>query len=47
MTPNDSNAWIRQALERHERPLVHYAARLIGDVERARDVVQETFLRLC
>jgi len=44
--PNDT-AWIRQALERHERSLVPYAARLIGDVERARDVVQETFLRLC
>ena len=38
---------IRCALERYERPLLHYAARLIGDGERARDVVQETFLRLC
>ena len=38
--------WIREVLERHERPLTLYAARLLGDVERARDVVQETFLRL-
>lgn len=41
------NAWIRQALERHERSLVLYAARLLGDVERARDVAQDAFLRLC
>jgi RNA polymerase sigma factor (sigma-70 family) len=39
-------AWIREVLERHERPLTLYASRLLGDVERARDVVQETFLRL-
>lgn len=35
------------ALERHERELLTYAARLTGDVERARDCVQETFLALC
>jgi RNA polymerase sigma-70 factor (ECF subfamily) len=40
--------WIRAALEQHERALVLYAARLLrGDVERARDLVQEAFLRLC
>jgi RNA polymerase sigma-70 factor (ECF subfamily) len=42
----DHRAWIRRALADHERALSTYAARLIGDVERARDVVQETFLRL-
>lgn len=47
MTQPHDTAWIRQALERHERSLVLYAARLLGDVERARDVVQEAFLRLC
>jgi RNA polymerase sigma factor (sigma-70 family) len=47
MTKAINNAWIHEALERHERPLVLYAARLLGDVERARDVVQEVFLRLC
>ncbi|MFT7484974.1 MAG: RNA polymerase sigma factor (sigma-70 family) [Candidatus Paceibacteria bacterium] len=47
MTQTKDRAWIRQVLERHERPLVQYAARLLRDVERARDVVQETFLRLC
>jgi RNA polymerase sigma-70 factor (ECF subfamily) len=33
-------------LDRYERPLVRYATSLLGDVENARDVVQETFIRL-
>jgi RNA polymerase sigma-70 factor (ECF subfamily) len=41
------NGWIEQALERYERPLVRYAMRLTGDADAARDVVQDTFLRLC
>ncbi len=40
-------AWIRAAVERYESPLVRYAARITGDVESARDVVQEAFGRLC
>ncbi|MFT7671059.1 MAG: RNA polymerase sigma factor (sigma-70 family) [Planctomycetota bacterium] len=39
--------WIRLLLKRHERTLILYSARLLGDVDRARDVVQEAFLRLC
>lgn len=35
------------ALERYERPLIRYAASITGDVELARDVVQDTFLKLC
>lgn len=47
-TDERPGGWIRAAMEQHERPLVLYAARLLsGDVERARDVVQECFLRLC
>lgn len=42
-----SREWIRVALDRYEGELVRYAHRLTGDLERARDVVQETFLRLC
>jgi RNA polymerase sigma-70 factor (ECF subfamily) len=38
--------WVLAALEAYERPLTLYAARLLGDVERARDVVQDTFLKL-
>jgi RNA polymerase sigma factor (sigma-70 family) len=43
----DDGRWVRDALVRFERPLTLYAARLLGDDEAARDVVQETFLRLC
>ena len=35
-----------EVVERYERPLVRYAARLLSDVEHARDVVQDTFLQL-
>jgi RNA polymerase sigma-70 factor (ECF subfamily) len=38
--------WIRAALERYEGPLILHARRITGDLERARDAVQETFLRL-
>ena len=38
---------LARALERHEGRLVRYAARITRDVERAREVVQDTFLRLC
>lgn len=37
---------MRAVLERYEGPLVRYAARITGDLERGRDVAQETFLRL-
>lgn len=46
-TQPDNGPWVRAAVERFERPLTLYAARLLGDAEAARDVVQETFLRLC
>ena len=39
--------WIRSALNRYEGQLTRYAQRITGDAEHARDVVQETFLRLC
>ena len=34
-------------LARYERPLVRYSWSILGDLEAARDVVQETFIRLC
>ncbi len=43
----DNGSWVRAAVARFEGPLTLYAARLLGDAEAARDVVQETFLRLC
>jgi RNA polymerase sigma-70 factor (ECF subfamily) len=45
--PGSSADWIQSAVHRFERPLTQYALRLVGDAERARDVVQDTFLRLC
>jgi len=39
-------SWIEPILERYERPLIQYAASIMGDPETARDVVQDTFLRL-
>lgn len=46
-TPADKGPWVRGAVDTYERPLTLYAARLLGDADRARDVVQETFLKLC
>ena len=43
----DKFDWIRDAIEQHEAPLLRYCRSLIGDVERSRDLVQETFVRLC
>ncbi len=40
------NDWLREVLEQFEGPLLRYAARITGDADRARDVVQETFLSL-
>jgi RNA polymerase sigma-70 factor (ECF subfamily) len=40
-------AWIASVVARYEGPLIRYAAQLTGDMDRARDVVQDAFLRLC
>ena len=40
-------ARVAEALETYEGSLTLYALRILGDEERARDVVQDTFLRLC
>ena len=44
---NERRDWIRTAVQQYEGQLVRYASRITGDVERARDVVQDTFLKLC
>ncbi len=38
--------FIKQALVDHESALIGYATTFLHDVERARDVVQDTFIRL-
>ena len=43
----DASEWLRSVVASYEGALVRYAARITGDMERARDVVQDTFLRLC
>ena len=44
----DDPQWVRSTVDRFERPLLSYALRIVGgDVERARDCVQETFAKLC
>ena len=43
----EHGSWVREAVDRFERSLAIYATRLVGDTETARDVVQDTFLRLC
>lgn len=43
----EHNSWVREAVARFEGPLSLYAARFLHDAEAARDVVQETFLKLC
>jgi RNA polymerase sigma-70 factor (ECF subfamily) len=38
---------IRSAIDQYQGRLIGFAARITGDLESARDVVQDTFLRLC
>ncbi|MBW3596487.1 MAG: sigma-70 family RNA polymerase sigma factor [Planctomycetes bacterium] len=40
-------AWIASVVQRYEGSLIRYAAQFTGDADRARDVVQDAFLRLC
>jgi len=40
------SAWVMSALERFERPLLQYALSIVQDLDRAKDIVQETFMRL-
>lgn len=39
--------FVRAALERYEAALVRYAFGITRDLETARDIVQDTFLKLC
>lgn len=40
--------WLRDAFQSHQKALVAYACRMLnGDLDRAEEAVQETFLRLC
>ena len=39
-------AWLAKVMDDQEGPLLRYAGRILGDPERGRDVVQDTFMRL-
>jgi RNA polymerase sigma-70 factor (ECF subfamily) len=39
--------WRRAVFEEHQSVLVAYVQQVVGDLETARDVVQDAFLRLC
>ena len=43
---DDNHSFVRSAVEQYQGALLRYATRLMGDADRARDVVQDTFLRL-
>ncbi len=43
---HENAAFVRTAVEQYQAPLLRYASRLVGDPDRARDVVQDTFVRL-
>ena len=44
---NDRRGWVLSVVDEYEVRLTRFAARLLGDEEGARDVVQHAFLRLC
>jgi len=44
--PDPRTRFLREALDQFEGPLVRYTLTLTGDLESARDVVQDAFLRL-
>ena len=47
MKPEDFEDFIEKAVEEHESALIGYARTFLYDLDRARDVVQDTFIRLC
>ena len=47
MNDKTESQWIVDALDSHEGALIRYATWILRDSEVAREVVQETFLRLC
>ena len=47
LTEPEYENWIEAAIGRYESPLLRYAKHFVGDLETARDIVQDTFLQLC
>ena len=47
MEETTKSQWIVEVLDLYETRLVRYATWILGNAECAREIVQETFLRLC
>jgi RNA polymerase sigma-70 factor (ECF subfamily) len=45
--PGSDEAWLSLVFREYRRPLMGYATHLMGDADRAGDIVQDTFVRLC
>ena len=44
---SEKQCWVRDLVRQHQSPLVRYARSIVRDEHAAKDVVQDTFLRLC
>jgi RNA polymerase sigma factor (sigma-70 family) len=44
--PDNVGSFVQATVVEYQAPLTRYAARLVGDLDRARDVVQDTFVKL-
>jgi RNA polymerase sigma-70 factor (ECF subfamily) len=42
---SDAHPFFRETLDRYERPLIRYAHNLVGQLEDARDIVQDVFIK--
>ena len=44
--PSPNSEWMRSLVEMHAADLTRYAASILGDADAAKDVVQDSFIRL-
>src|SRR4051812_16990992 len=47
MKDTPKSRWIAESLELYQTPLIRYATWIVGDLDSAREIVQETFFRMC
>ncbi len=47
MEEEQADPWISAAIEQYEDRLLRYACHFVHDLELARDIVQDTFVKLC
>ena len=47
MEETRKSEWIAEVLDQYQGSLIRYATWIVGDLDAAREIVQETFLRLC